>query len=167
MTFLCVGFKDSCGLFIVTARSCFVVPTILNVWDEQNEAGVTVLEDHVCAAHEERDRPYPDRPVRGGRQQQNGPFDDYERAGQGAIPSLVDCASRRKLSVGRRAGVPCSPGGPRSLLRCQRDDAREGQGAEDENGGKAQPRRPVSPMGRQEKDEEGTKVGNDHNDSHD
>ena len=44
---LCAGFKESGGLFVVTAFSHSAVPTILKVWDEESEAGLTELEDHV------------------------------------------------------------------------------------------------------------------------
>jgi len=44
---LCAGFKESGGLFVVTAHSVNTVPTILNVWDEESEAGVTAMEGHV------------------------------------------------------------------------------------------------------------------------
>ncbi|OSX80590.1 hypothetical protein BU14_0048s0005 [Porphyra umbilicalis] len=44
---MCAGFKESGGLFVVTALGLDRVPTILNVWDEESEAGVTAMEGHV------------------------------------------------------------------------------------------------------------------------
>jgi len=44
---VCAAFKASGGLFIVTAHGVGEVPTILNVWDEESEAGVTAMEGHV------------------------------------------------------------------------------------------------------------------------
>jgi len=47
MPLLCAGFKESGVLFIVIAYTNVMVPTILKVWDEDSEAGMTKLEDHV------------------------------------------------------------------------------------------------------------------------
>eukprot|EP00168_Porphyra_purpurea_P011226 TRINITY_DN2841_c0_g1_i3.p1 TRINITY_DN2841_c0_g1~~TRINITY_DN2841_c0_g1_i3.p1 ORF type:complete len:1690 (+),score=306.46 TRINITY_DN2841_c0_g1_i3:170-5239(+) len=44
---MCAGFKESGGLFVVTAHGPTAVPAILNVWDEESEAGVTTMESHV------------------------------------------------------------------------------------------------------------------------
>jgi len=44
---VCAAFKASGGLFIVTAHCPGEAPTILNVWDEDSEAGVTAMEGHV------------------------------------------------------------------------------------------------------------------------
>jgi len=44
---MCAGFKESGGLFVVTALSLGRVPTMLNVWDEDTEAGVTEMEGYV------------------------------------------------------------------------------------------------------------------------
>jgi len=44
---MCAGFKESGGLFVVTANGPNAEATILNVWDEESEAGVTAMEGHV------------------------------------------------------------------------------------------------------------------------
>jgi len=44
---MCAGFKESGGLFVVTALGLDRVPTTLNVWEEESEAGVTAMEGHV------------------------------------------------------------------------------------------------------------------------
>jgi len=45
--YMCAGVKESGGLFVVTAFKSQKEPTILNVWDEESEAGVTAMEGHV------------------------------------------------------------------------------------------------------------------------
>jgi len=44
---VCAGFKESGGLFVVTAHGPDMPPAVLNVWEEESGAGVTAMEGHV------------------------------------------------------------------------------------------------------------------------